>query len=342
MLLRLLALNLCLLLINSSFSQGCCSGGGSNPIAGGAATGVLQKNQFEISANHQFMSSNKFYSQNRDTTALFDNLNSNYLFLRVDYGLSDRLTLSVASGYFLNKSLIELEQEDTAFSKGFSDVIILPRYDVFNKTNGNVKSELTLGLGIKIPIGSHADSTLIFSHPIVGDIYSTNPPTVQTTNGSIDLMLYSFFIRTYIKQKLRIFANALYVKRGYNSLGQKFGDYTSIGIFVSKTFFRKIGITGQLRGELIGEMKAAKNIDLLGNYNIEQESTGSRKLFLVPQLSYIHKSFVFFTTSEIPIYQYVRGTQVGSQLQITTGVNYRFLAKKTNQLKENCDTEKLK
>ena len=338
MFLRFILFNLCSLIFSFSFAQGCCSGGGSNPIAGGAATGVLQNNQIELSVNHQLMSSNKFYTENRDTTALFENLNSNYLFLRVDYGLSDKLTLSVASGYFLNKSLIELEQEDTTSSKGFSDIIVLPRFDVFNKTNGNVKSELTLGLGLKIPIGSHIDSTLVFSHPLVGDIYSINPPTVQTTNGSIDLMLYSFFFRSYIKQKIRIFANALYVKRGYNSLGYKFGDYASIGLFVGKTFFRKIGITAQLRGEWVGQMKSARLIDFI-NYNIQQESTGSKKLFFVPQLSYIHKSFVFFATSEIPLYQNVRGTQVGSQFQLTTGINYRFLTKKAALDTKECEIE---
>ena len=36
-----------LLFQNFTFSQGCCSGGGSNPIAGGGATGVLQQYQME-------------------------------------------------------------------------------------------------------------------------------------------------------------------------------------------------------------------------------------------------------------------------------------------------------
>ena len=320
------------------YGQGCCSGGGSNPIAGGAATGVLKKNQVELSGNFQRMYSNKFYTQNRDTTPLFDNLNSNYLFLRADYGLSDKLTLSIASGYFTQKTLLELEKEDTTSSRGFSDLIILPRFDVFNKVNGNLKTELTLGLGMKLPLGAHNDSSLVFSHPAVGDIYSINPPTVQPTNGSVDMMFYSFFFRSYIKQKLRIFANALYVKRGYNSLGQKFGDYSSIGLFVGKTFFRKIGVTAQLRGEWIGKMKAAENIDLLGNYNIDQASTGSTKLFFVPQISYIQKSLIFYLTAETPIYQYVKGTQVGSQLQFTVGANYRFFAKKSETISEDCDS----
>ena len=49
-----------LLFQNFAFSQGCCSGGGSNPIAGGNANGVLQKYQMEVSLNYQNSTSNKF------------------------------------------------------------------------------------------------------------------------------------------------------------------------------------------------------------------------------------------------------------------------------------------
>ena len=94
----------------SVFSQGCCSGGAGNPIAGGSATGVLQENQMEVSINYQFNKSNKFFNKKRvlpkDTFGTFDNLSSDYLFFRVDYGLSKKLTLSVASGYFLKLSTL--------------------------------------------------------------------------------------------------------------------------------------------------------------------------------------------------------------------------------------------
>ena len=47
---RFLLISLFALILNTSvFSQGCCSGGAGSPIAGGAATGVLQENQIEIS-----------------------------------------------------------------------------------------------------------------------------------------------------------------------------------------------------------------------------------------------------------------------------------------------------
>ena len=162
----------------------------------------------------------------------------------------------------------------------------------------------------------------------VGDLYSINPPLVQTTNGSNDFMFYSFIFREYQKRKLRLFISALHVKKNFNSLGVKFGDYSSLGLFVSKTFFRKWGLTSQLKLEHIGKIKAAENIDLLADYNIEPISTGSNKAFFTPQISYSQKGLTFFVTSEIPIYQYLHGTQIGSQNQFTFGVNYRFLTKK--------------
>ena len=45
-------------------------------------------------------------------------------------------------------------------------------------------------------------------------------------------------------------------------------------------------------------------------------------------ISYSKNGLTVYATSEIPLYQYLNGTQVGSQNQFTVGVNYRFLIKK--------------
>ena len=326
---RLLIISFFTLILNTTvFSQGCCSGGAGSPIAGGAATGVLQDNQMEISINYQNNSSNKFFAANRDTTSLFNNLNSDYLFFRVDYGLSKKLTLSVASGYFLDKSKIGKDNSDTISSNGVGDLIIFPRYSIYNKTANFKRTAVVIGLGLKIPLGSHNDTTNLGSYGI--DNYQMNPPMLQVTNGSQDLMFNSFFFREYQKSKLRLFISSLYVKKGYNSLGIKYGDYTSVGFFASKTFFYRWGVTAQLKAEKIDQIKVANNIeewDLL-EYSITPESTGSKKWFFIPQLSYSKNGLTVFATSEIPLYQYLNGTQVGSQKQFTVGVNYRFLTKK--------------
>ena len=289
---------------------------------------MLQENQMEISINYQNNSSNKFFAENRDTTSLFNNLNSDYLFFRVDYGLSKKLTLSVASGYFLDKSKIGKDNSDTISSNGVGDLIIFPRYSIYNKTANFKRTAVVIGLGLKIPLGSHNDTTNLGSYGI--DNYQMNPPMLQTTNGSQDLMFNSFFFREYQKSKLRLFISSLYVKKGYNSLGIKYGDYTSVGFFASKTFFYRWGVTAQLKAEKIDQIKVANNIeewDLL-EYSITPESTGSKKWFFIPQLSYSKNGLTVYATSEIPLYQYLNGTQIGSQNQFTVGVNYRFLTKK--------------
>ena len=310
-------------------AQGCCSGGAGSPIAGGAATGVLQENQMEISVNYQYNKSNKFFTESKDTVGSFDNFNSDYLFLRADYGLSKRLTMSIASGYFLNKSQVMDPELDTLTisSKGFSDLILFPRYDIYNKTKNGIRTEITLGLGLKIPLGSHTDST-----ETVPGVWDVSPPITQLSTGSQDLMFYSFFFKDYQKQKLRIFVNSLYIRKGYNSLGLRFGDYSSIGIFASKSIYRKWGIIGQIKGEMIQEMELGKVFDdvedwIVDEWRVKQNYTGSKKLFFIPQISYSQNGITVFATSEIPLYQHLNGTQVGSQHQFTIGINYRFLTK---------------
>ena len=331
---RLIALAiLSFLFQNFAFSQGCCSGGGSSPIAGGTATGVLQKYQMEVSLNYQNNSSNKFFEGAEEVSqeGIYDELSSEYLFLRTDYGINKKLTLSLAAGYHLNKTLQYKEQDTSASSSGIGDLIIFPRYDIYNENKGNTRTEVVLGFGVKLPIGSHTDTMEIRT-----DIWELIPPTIQLSTGGMDLMFYSFFLREYKKQNLRFFANSLYIKKGYNSLDEKFGDYTSISLFASRKLSRNWGLTTQLKAEKVGQLqiRQSKLIELLffDSWETEalldkQKATGSKKWFFIPQLSYSQNGITVFATSEIPLYQYLNGKQIGSKQQFTFGVNYRFLTK---------------
>lgn len=327
------------ILTNKVYSQGCCSGGSGSPIAGGASQGVLQDRQVEIAANYQYLSTNKFYVKDRDTSALFDNLSSNYVYLRVAYGITKDLTMSVESGYFLNKTQVGLDRVDTITSSGIGDLILFPRYDILNRNTETKRTEITIGIGLKIPLGMYDDSTVVYTNPNTGQkYYTTSPPTVQPTNGSNDFIFYGFLYRGYPEKKFRIFSNLIYIRKGWNPLGQKFGDYASVGLFVGQTFFKKLGITLQVKGEWIGKMKYDKNVDMLALYNIDVASTGSRKIFFVPQISFNHKDFTIYALNEFPLYQYLHGTQVGSQYQATVGISYRFFAYGSKVKKQNTET----
>ncbi len=313
----------------SSYAQGCCSGGSGSPIAGGASQGVLTAGQMELSSNFQYINSHTFKTKDSRTASLFDNYNSNYLYSKVTYGCTKNLTFSVETGYFFNKTQIGKNKIDTIVSSGIGDLILFPRYDVFNRSTEKKKIEITVGLGYKISVGKHNDSTVVYTNPVTGQkTYTTMPPLVQPTNGSQDIIFYGFFFRGFPQHNFRIFANTIYIKKGWNSLGQKFGDYKSIGLFAGKTFFHSLGVTLQLKGELVDAMQYDKNIDMLALYNLDIQSTGNKKIVFAPQLSYSYKSFTIYALAEFPLYEYVNGTQVVTQKQVTAGVSYRFFIKK--------------
>ncbi len=311
------------------FSQGCCSGGSASPIAGGTSQGVLNDKQLEIASNFQHLNSNRFFAKDHDTVSLFNNLSSNYLYFRLAYGLTTKLTMSLETGYYLHRTMIGLQNADTIQTSGIADLIIFPRYQAYYHCTDKKKTEFTVGLGYKIPLGSHDDSTVFYQDPVSGKQYfQTAPPTVQLTNGANDFIFYSFFFNSFLKKNFRVFANSIYVHKGWNSLGQKFGDYGSVSLFFGKTFFKRLGVTAQIKGEWVGKMKTDKLVDMVAYYNVYPASTGNRKVFIAPQISYNYKDLTFYALSEIPIYQYLNGSQVGSQFQFTTGISYKFDLKK--------------
>lgn len=282
--------------------------------------------QMEIAMNYQYFKTNKFLVGDKDTAPLFDNFKGNYNYFRLAYGLTRKLTLSVESGYFLNKTQIGLGGSDTIRSSGIGDLIFFPRYDILNRSTETTKTEITVGAGLKIPLGKYNDSTVVFVNPVsLKKYYTYAPPTIQPTNGSYDLIFYGFIYRGYPAKNFRIFANMLYIRKGWNPLGQKFGDYATVGLFAGKTFFNKLGVTLQLKGEWLGMMDYDKNIDMLALYNIDPYSTGGHKLSVVPQLSFSHKNFTFYGLAEIPVYQYVNKTQIAAQHLFTAGISYRFM-----------------
>lgn len=306
----------------------CCGGGGGSPIAGGASQGVLLENQFEISTNFQYINTTQFYSKDKKDTNFLDRFSSQYSYTRLAFGVSKKLTISLETGYWVDKTEVGLKKSITYKTSGIGDVLIFPRYDLINVVKNKIKTELTIGVGVKIPLGSYNDSTGVIE-PFSGDkYYITNPISVQPSSGSQDIIFYTFFSRAHTLKNMRFFGNALYVKKGWNPLGEKMGDYASVGVFVGKTFFKNLGITMQVKGEWIDKMKLNEVVTMFGTSNYDPEKTGSKKVFIVPQISYTYKGFVIYGLSEIPIYQYVTKTQIGSQFQTTFGISYRFMAKK--------------
>jgi hypothetical protein len=309
----------------------CCAGGGGSPIGGGASQGVLMERQFEINTSLQFISTDKFYNGSKeDPNKYFDSYSSSYQYLRLGYGVSKNFTMSVEGGYYHYRKEDGLDgnSSGTFESKGIGDLILFPKYDIVNRTKLESRTEVTLGLGFKIPLGTYNDSTEMLE-PFSGTTYYvTNPQGVQPTSGAHDLIFYAFALRGYTRINFRLFANATYIKKGWNPAGEKQGDYLGVGLFAAKTFFEKLGVTFQLRGEKVDKTKVNDDILIYAYPNYDPEATGYKKLFFTPQLTYTHGKFTVYGLIDLPLYQEVEKIQVATGFQSTFGVSYRFFVTK--------------
>ncbi|MFU8844667.1 MAG: hypothetical protein ACNA7V_12770 [Bacteroidales bacterium] len=315
-----------LLLSLETFGQ-CCAGGSGSPIAGGTSQGVLKEGQFELNTNFQFINSDKFFTKDSpDTNKYFDRFRSAYQYFRLAYGVTDNFTLSVEAGNFIKKVETGLNNDPTRTysSSGIGDLIIFPRYTIFNRSGIKSKTEATVGLGFKIPLGSYNDSTGNVE-PFSGmTYYVTNPQAVQPTSGAQDIIFYLFLFRGYPMKDFRLFANALYIKKGWNPIGEKLGDFASVALFAGKTIFEDFGVTLQARFEWADVMKLNPDIYLYAYPNYDPFATGYKKVFITPQINYTLGNFTVYGLIDIPVYQYVTKTQVGTKFQATAGLIYRF------------------
>jgi hypothetical protein len=310
----------------------CCAGGSGSPIAGGASQGVLSERQMELNTNFQFISTDKFYTKDSpDTAKSFDSFHSLYQYFRLAYGITKNLTMSVEGGYYFNKKETGLDENPAATysSKGIGDLILFPRYDIINWTEEDRRTEVTVGLGYKIPLGSYNDSTGRIE-PFSGDMYYVSKPqAVQLSSGAQDVIFYLFGFRGYPSKEFRIFANAMYIRKGWNPNGEKLGDFMSVGLFAGKTLAKNLGLTLQTRFETTGRMKINDAIMMFGKPSTYYpEATGYKKVFIAPQLSYTFGKFTLYASTDIPVYQYVNSsenyTQAGSKYLSTIGLSYRF------------------
>lgn len=315
------------ILISISFfgsAQSCCSGGSSCPIAGSTAAGVLAAHQLELNNNFQYINTTKFLSGDTAALNFLDRFHSAYNYMRIGYGVTEKLTLSIEGGYFFNKTQVGLNKSDTITGKGFGDIILFPRYNAVHHTGDNGNFDLTVGVGIKIPVGSYNDS-LGWVEPFSGNTYYIRkPPAVQSSTGAQDFVFYASAFRGFTNSKFRVFANGIFIKKGWNPLGEKAGNYSSISLFAGKTLLKNVSATLQLKAENVQPLQLNQDLYLMGFYNYDTKSTGAHKLLFIPQLSYSYKSFTISCSDELPLYQFVNGTQIASQQQINVGLTYRF------------------
>ena len=298
-----------ILLFSFNYVNGQCFVTSGNPVGGTSNFGVMNKNSFRISSYYNFFYSDQYFSGSEHydgSKAVLKYAKFNYTGLYTGYGISDRLTAELETGYYFNKTQAYKIEDAVLSGKGFSNVVasIKPRLYI----NQDKRFEVAAALGLNIPISN--------GQQIINGVVL--PMGVQPSTGSYGVVLQSQLIKENSFRGIRFFFNSRIEKYFSNQQDFLAGNYYYNALFFSKHYvieslaLQDWTLILQLRNQI-----QQRNIQS-GN---RISASGNVLFFLTPQINLsIGDSWNASVLADIPIYQYYNGVQIGNRYAFSIAV----------------------
>ena len=229
-----------------------------------------------------------------------------------NYGLYRNLTLGLVVPYVADKrlSFIEDGQRRTRSSSGLGDILVGGKWRILKRDAYRRTLQAALVFNVKLPTGS--DETRFESQLL--------PPPLQVGTGSVDY-LFAFGATQILGR------GALHVSAGYklNTEGGQdyaFGDVFTYNVVANHRIWHtpfpgpELGIGAELNGAW------ARKDTQRGN---ALDHTGGHTIFLSPDLFFVARPNLSLELSvQIPVFQDLNGTQLGSKLRGVAGLRYQY------------------
>ena len=305
------------------FSQ-CCSPG--NPAGGIGAQSVLEKNTAKISLIYKGGYSDTYFGavhgsskpiSLNDGTGFFPSVkNANYNFAGISFrfGVTDIVTVESDLGYFINKTQNYAEGLIPTQQKGYglTDFNLNFKVRVFKKN----EFEITPTFGLKIPTSNKKQ---------FGNNGIRIPLDLQSTNAAFALRLGLLLYKGFPEKHLRFFLEGkeeLSKQTKVDQFNYNYGNIYFISWFTTWSFTTRWTAVVQFRNEF-------RNKDIqYENPPREIYSTGSNKLFLVPQLNYsFNNDWDISLFADVPLYQYYNGKQLATKFAAGLQVSIKLVFK---------------
>jgi hypothetical protein len=295
-----------------SYGQACCTAG--TPLLGSlemtsAPMGMLQigLTTEHNSLTHVLSGNNKLDNPERERI-------SQSALVEVNYGITNRLSVTGLFSYIRQQRTITNfgNTKDILTASGIGDIAFLTKYslitfDIFNK------QELSIGLGLKFPVGK---STLKNNSVLL-------PADMQPGSGSWDGLIWGYYSKGEILHPdLTFLGNISYRFNGSNKRFSNSNDGYSFG----NEFIGMVGVnylfTSYLDFTLLAKFRNTKQ-DSFGNNGIP--NTGGNWMYIVPGVSYyLTDKFSTRIDGELPLFRNVSGTQLTTTFTVSLSLFYSF------------------
>jgi hypothetical protein len=286
---------LIILLTNkTAFSQCGCPGGAPtmslSPILGTTNIGTLEEESLRLTAFYRYNFADEYkYHDIKQSKNLDNNVksfNSNFMGLLAGYGFTNRLTLELELGYFMNKTQEYLQDWYTMPKKegsGFSHVGILGKYNVYY--DSSAQFEFTAGLGGKAPLRTKA---------LVDEQGIDLPQYVQPSTGAFGLIVHFFLHKGFGESSFHLFLINRSEFNTTNKEDYRYGNSYLTSLFATTKLFENMTGIFEIRDEYRQEDKVK---DQFAN-------SGGNVIILSPQLNYNLGDFNISALFDYPVYSY--------------------------------------
>lgn len=293
---------LLLLLFSGEISSQCLSS--VNPVGGTNNLLVLEKNSLRIISFYKYGQGTQYFENNQHSD--FDLISKayyNYLSTVFGYGVTNKFSLELETGYFFNKTQIyDLDPQYKLTGKGLSNIVLMGKHSLFADPVNRIY--ITGAAGVKIPFSRNPQ--------LVNNVEI--PVEVQPTIGVYGLVFNASFVKENSGSGMRYFLISRMETNGSNKNKYRLGNSFFNSIYISKHL-----MFPWLKGDWTTILQVRNEIRTFDKIdNIKKESSGSTLFFIAPQINYVHKEEWYLSAMlDIPIYQNFNGTQLGAGTGIT-------------------------
>jgi hypothetical protein len=295
-----------------SFGQSCCAPG-TSPL-GALEQGSLLERQLQVGFFYEFYSADRAIE---GTEEVFDLQNrrskSQIASLTASIGIIPRVSASLVVPFQSRKRRqiatgVNEVVEFSLLGRGIGDIAVLGKWSLIPYEVRNQR-EATLGLGVKIPTGSHEQERDGVRVPV----------DLQPGSGAWDGLFQVYLLQGF--QKLNIVGSSLFRYTGSNDIGYRFGNELLYLAGLRYSLSDGVGILGQLKGRVVDSDTRYKGTP-------QEEtvpSTGNHRLHLSPGVRFQPTRNLWLQASfQYPFYQWVKGNQLATDFSFFASTDYSF------------------